>query len=232
MKVEEKFLEALTESFRIYRKLESIKKGKGARSTKKLRPLHKFFGEFLTNVWGDEFEIAYLGDNTKEKTVFGKYYPKDIDISVSRNNQVIFCLGIKFVTSNYKQNANNYFETMMGETANIQAASVPYAHFIVLRYKTPYYGKNETIPSKFETLNEEDLAKYLKLATDAKQAHRPYTIGIFVAEIDETRVEVKAYDMTKSFSEDFVKAFESNLSMRFFVEEVIRYKLAYMATIK
>lgn len=106
---ENNFLKALSQSFENY--LEY-----GARSTKKLKPIHLFLANTLQSIFGQDYETHYLGENSKELTVEGKYYPKDIDITVTHNKNPIFCLGLKFVTSNYKQNANNYFEGMMGET--------------------------------------------------------------------------------------------------------------------
>ncbi len=133
---EQKFILAIEESFRQY-------KLHGARSTAKLVPIHKFVANTLAVIWGDGYEIRYMKEGGGEVTVNGKYYPKDVDITVMREGQAVFCLGIKFVTSNYKQNANNYFENMMGETANIQAVgSLPYAQLLILRHKTPYYPKN------------------------------------------------------------------------------------------
>jgi hypothetical protein len=132
---ERQFVKALEQSFKMY-------KLHGARSTAKLKPIHKFVADTLAEIWGKSFEIYYMGEETKEMTVDGKYYPKDIDITVTKTGQAIFCLGIKFVMSNYKQNTNNYFENMMGETANIQATGhLPYAQLIILRYETPYYKK-------------------------------------------------------------------------------------------
>jgi hypothetical protein len=142
-----------------------------------------------------------MGDETKEKTVEGKYYPKDIDITVMEGEKPVFCLGIKFVTSNYKQNANNYFENMMGETANIQATQLPYAQFIVLRHETPYYKKNETeIPSKIEIVNDKDISKYLKLMLDNPQAHRPNYLGIQLININGKTGKVTLIDLDKFFS--------------------------------
>ncbi len=63
-------------------------------------------------------------------------------------------MGLKFVTSNYKQNANNYFESMMGETANIQRQNIPYAQVIVLRYETPYYKKKDWTSRKTKHLQK------------------------------------------------------------------------------
>lgn len=136
---EENFIQAISTSFQKYQEF-------GARSTQKLKPIHKFLADTLQEIFGNEYEIHYLGSDTKEKTVQGKYYPKDIDMTITKNNQPVLCVGLKFVTSNYKQNANNYFENMMGETANIQAnQGLHYAHVIILRHETPYYKKDSSI---------------------------------------------------------------------------------------
>jgi hypothetical protein len=148
---EKQFIKAIEQSFQMY-------KLHGARSTEKLKPIHKFVADTLKGIWGKSFEIHYMGDKKKEMTVDGKYYPKDIDITVAKEGRAVFCLGIKFVTSNYKQNANNYFENMMGETANIQAVgNLPYAQMIILRHETPYYKKNETEKSSnIGIINDKD----------------------------------------------------------------------------
>jgi hypothetical protein len=170
---EKSFITAVEESFRMYKK-------HGARSTAKLKPIHQYIADVLQTIWGNDFEIHYMGmgnrkPKSREISVDGKYYPKQIDITVTHHNKPVFCLGIKFVTSNYKQNANNYFENMMGETANIQAlGDLPYAHLIILRHETPYYKKNETkTPKKIEIINDKDIQKYLNLICDCRQAHRP-----------------------------------------------------------
>jgi hypothetical protein len=95
-------------------------------------------------------KYAFMGEDTKEATVQGKYYPKDIDIAVMKDDKAIFCLSIKFITSNYKQNANNYFENIMGETANIQANQIPYVNRNAFRNITHiksvmYYFSNKSL---------------------------------------------------------------------------------------
>ena len=160
----------------------------GSRSTEKLKPLHQYIASVLAGIWGTNYRVFYLGENTKELQLEGKYYPKYVDITITdANGKPVFCLGLKFVTSNYKQNANNYFEGMMGETANIQALkNIPYVQLIIMRYKTPYYKKNETeIPSRIETFKDKDIRKYVRLALDGEQAHRPKFIGIQMVDIDE-----------------------------------------------
>ena len=177
---EQELIKAIEASFKAYKDF-------GARSTAKLKPIHKYLADTMANIWGKSYSVHFLGEENKEMTIDGKYYPKDIDITVAKNGQPVFCLGIKFITSNYKQNANNYFENMMGETANIQAiGNLPYAQFLIFRLETPYYLKNETeIPSKIEKINDKDITKYLKLMYDHPQAHRPDYLGIQLIDIDE-----------------------------------------------
>jgi len=187
------FAAAVKASFQNY-------KTHGARSPKKLLPLHHYVASVLAGIWGEPFRVCYMGGNAKELTVEGKYYPKDIDISViSPDGKPVFCLGIKFVTSNYKQNANNYFEGMMGETANIQALrNLPYVQLIVLRYETHYFKKNESVSaSRIEIINDADIQRYVRLLLDAEQAHRPRFMGIQFVDINEETCETKLTDLSQ-----------------------------------
>jgi len=208
---ENDFLKALSQSFKNY--LEY-----GARSTEKLKPIHLFLANTLQSIFGEGYQTHYLGENSKELTVEGKYYPKDIDITVTSNEKPIFCLGFKFVTSNYKQNANNFFESMMGETANIQRQNIPYAQIIVLRYETPYYKKSlekqkDKTPLKIEVINQKNLSKYVNLVFDTQQAHRPFAIGILLVEINETTCEVKKIKPNSVLDSNFAEILENELSI-------------------
>jgi hypothetical protein len=211
---EQEFIESIKQSFAKYKK-------HGARSTQKLIPLHKYITDVLKYIWGTDYVYSFMGEGTKEAKVEGKYYPKDVDVAVTKNEEVIFCLGIKFITSNYKQNANNYFENMMGETANIQSNKIPYAHLIVMRHKTPYYKKNDSItPNKIEIINEKDIQKYLNLIYDTPQAHRPDELCIFLVDINEKTGEVMKTDIKVAFSENFSALIEDKLSAENFFKQI------------
>ena len=220
---ETRLLEAISLSFQRY-------KEHGARSNEKLKPLHLHVANLLKEIWSEpNFEAHYLGKDSREMTVEGKYYPKDIDICITDAEKPIFCLGIKFVTSNYKQNANNYFENMMGETANIQALKdLPYAQLIILRQKTPYYEKNETeIPKKIEIINKKDISKYLKLVFDTVQAHRPNFLGILLVNIDEKSQIVESCNLFEIFEKEFAELVKNKLSLEQFFKEIQNYKAYY-----
>ncbi|GHS93043.1 hypothetical protein FACS1894107_10260 [Planctomycetales bacterium] len=216
---EQQLVDALGKSFAMY-------KQHGARSPKKLKPIHQYIAEVLAAIWGKDFSTRYLGAAASEMTVSGKYYPKDIDITVTHGNQPVFCLGIKFVTSNYKQNANNYFEGMMGETANIQAlGDLPYAQLLILRHQTPYYPKNETLkPKKIEVINDKDMQKYLKLAFDISQAHRPLFMGIQIIDLDEKTGAVTPTVLEGKFAPPIVNLLEQKLSLKNLFADIAHYK--------
>ncbi len=217
---QKEFLEAMSESYKKY--IEH-----GARSTEKIKPLHLFVANTLKEIWGDNYQIDYIGTDSKEKKVKGKYYDKDIDITVSKNDKIIMCFGVKFVTSNYKQNSNNYFENMMGETANIQRIDIPYFHLIILRYETPYYEKDGT-KKKIEIINEHDLKKYINLSYDIQQAHKPYSIGIELIDINEELLTVNKICTDDIFEKEFINLLKDKLSIDNLFKEVENFKNFYL----
>jgi hypothetical protein len=163
--------------------------------------------------------------NGGEANINGKYYPKNLDISVIKNGKVLTTISFKFVTSNYKQNANNYFENLLGETANIRRVNVGFAHFLVLRAKTPYYDKNKgnlrgkTI--KIETINDHDLSKYIKLFQDNDFPHKPDVLGISILDFSD-KGEPSVADLQKlGISKSNSDILNSELSLEKFLSRFI-----------
>lgn len=216
--IDNNFLSAISESFKAYNK-----KG-GARSIKKLIPIHKFLSETVLNKLGKNFTIKSLGvDDGKEATLDGKYYCKDLDIAIFKKDKIVATISFKFVTSNYKQNANNYFENLMGETANIRRQGVGFAHFLVLRGHTPYYSKNKGNlrgkQQKTEVVNEKDLQKYIKLFKDMDFPHKPDLMGICLLDFDKNNnpklVNLNDFD----FSNETKKLLQNEFSLTKFLEK-------------
>ena len=123
------FLKAISETFNAYNTY-------GARSNKKLISIHRWFADVIENKLDPSYSVRSLGKGC-EFTLDGKYYPKTLDIAILKNQKIVATISFKFVTSNYKQNSNNYFENLLGETANIRRINVGFAHFLVLRDHTP-----------------------------------------------------------------------------------------------
>lgn len=159
MSLNESFLATLTRAFEIYLQTS-------ARSNEKLKILHSKIATDLTQKLGNEFEVKSYGvGDGKEKSLVGRYYDKKVDISVLQNGAGRTGVAVKFVMSNYAQNANNYFENMLGETANLRSNRLPYFQILIVPESMPYFEKDGSI-GKIEELKAHHLHKYLKLSQD------------------------------------------------------------------
>jgi len=211
------FLRAISKTFRAYNTF-------GARSNKKLIPVHKWFAEVIENKLGKGYSVKSLGKDGEFK-LDGKYYPKTLDISIFKNQRIITTISFKFVTSNYKQNSNNYFENLLGETANIRRVNVGFAHFLVLRACTPYYDKNKGNlrgkEKKIEILNENDLVKYVKLFNDLDFPHKPEVLGMAIIDFDKQGRAYFENLKNLGLTEETKNILESQLSIENFIGKVI-----------
>lgn len=173
------FLEILNQSFKKY--LET-----GARSNEKLKILHAKIALDLKEKFGANYEIYALGVN-KEKELKGRYYDKAVDIAILKNECEVGGVAVKFVMSNFSQNANNYFENMLGETANLRTNNLPYFQILIVSEAMPYFKKDETI-SKIEELTNHHLSKYLKLSQDNAEVffHTPNKTLLVIVKLPDT----------------------------------------------
>ena len=155
----DKFLEVLRDSFKVY--LET-----SARSNKKLEILHGAIAEDLSQRLGAGYQIKSLGYGTgKEAKINGRYMEKAVDISIFKKEKALGGIAVKYIMSNYSQNSNNYFEGMLGETANLRTNSKAYFQIVILPKHVPYFKKDGSI-SKIETITAHNIEKYLKLSQD------------------------------------------------------------------
>lgn len=160
----QEFLDVLKQSFEYY--LEY-----GARSNEKLKVLHPHIAQVLHNElakhsnYNNEFTIHSLeyGENKKEADITGAYMNKKVDITIKKNGNPIAGIAVKYVMSNYKQNSNNYFENMLGETINLRVNNIDYFQVIILLEEMPYYNKDKVI-TKWESINEHNIKKYQNLS--------------------------------------------------------------------
>jgi hypothetical protein len=143
----------------------------GARSSEKLKPVH---GELATRIEREykslgklNFSISALGHekSNKEISVPGVFYNKNSDITIlDKNGKPVGIIAAKFPISNFAQNANNYFEGMLGETANLRLNKIVVAHAILLPYKLPYYknakAESDKVISKIEKIANKHIDKY------------------------------------------------------------------------
>jgi hypothetical protein len=154
------FLNIIKESFETYLYVGT------SRSTAKLKTLHGHIAKDIQEIFGKEYDVESQGfGNDKEGTIEGRYYPKNVDITVLKKGTPIAGYAVKFVMRNYAQNSNNYFENMLGETANIRSKSIPYFQIFIIFEKVPYYKKGGAF-QRYDEISEKNVGKYLALSKD------------------------------------------------------------------
>lgn len=154
------FLEVIRKSFKAYLGCGT------SRSTAKLKALHGSIAADLKEKFGDEFEVLSQGfENGKEGKIKGRYYDKNVDITITHKGKEVAGYAIKFVVRNYSQNSNNYFENMLGETANIRSNGIPYFQIFIIFDTLPYYSADGEL-KKYEEITKHNLDKYIILSKD------------------------------------------------------------------
>ncbi len=177
--IETRFLDALQRTYQAY-------VTHGARSPEKLKILHGWIRNELTDILGDEYIIMSLSEIpniSEQKQVQGRYYAKNVNISVSKNNIDVGIINVSFVNSNFRQNAGNYFENQLGETANLRSNDIIFGRLFCITEPIPYYNNNNRW-LRNETIKDTDIQKYNRLATDRAQLHAPDILGFCIAKVD------------------------------------------------
>lgn len=154
------FLEVIKDSFLTYLQVGTSK------SPAKLKTLHGHIAKDLEEKFGSSFTVHSQGyGDDKEGSIQGRYYLKKVDITINKNGKAVAGYAVKFVMRNYSQNSNNYFENMLGETANIRSTGIPYFQVFIIFDKVPYY-KSGGYFKKYDTISAHNLEKYLALSKD------------------------------------------------------------------
>ena len=180
-----RFLAAIQESRK--RTLDS-----GPRSTSRIKALHGWVITELRSRLDRKYKLYGHSDDEempKEQQVEGWYYPKNVDVSVNREGIVIGVISIKFINSNFRQNANNYFEQQMGETVNLRRSNIVFGHIFCATEPIPYYTRSGDL-KKDEHILPSDVEKYYKLLKDHQHLHSPDVQTMAVFKLDEKRKKI------------------------------------------
>jgi len=163
-----------------------------SRSTEKLKPLHWWIANDLymrLHHFDPNYNVISQGfGNDKEAAIPWRYIDKKVDITVTKNNQPIAWFAVKFIMQNYSQNSNNYFENMLGETANIRCNHYPYFQIFIILDTLPYYDKSKKI-KHWEWFTSTNAGKYITLSCDNIDGyfHTPDKTLIFIIHIPDNK---------------------------------------------
>ncbi|MDR2624495.1 MAG: hypothetical protein LBC39_08060 [Methanobrevibacter sp.] len=184
------FLKILIKGFKKYTET-------GSNSTEKLKIIHGAIKIDLQDllITNNDLQYGVIGMDTnggKELKVAGRYITdKSVDIAVIERNKYVGVLEFKFVMQNYSQNSNNYFENMLGQTANMKTCNIPCFQIFVSFENLPYFKDDGKI-SKIETLSEHNLEKYIMLSKDNEELyfHSPNKTLLIILKNDKIRSSI------------------------------------------
>ncbi len=190
----QQFLNVISNSFK-----EFLASGTST-STAKLKPLHGEIAQDIAERLGDGYTVFSQGyGKGKEAIIEGRYINKRVDITIKHNGKPVCGIAVKFAVQNYSQNSNNYFENMLGETANIRSVNCPYFQIFIILDKLPYYDEDKRI-RRWETFTDHNVSKYVTLSNDNTDIffHTPNKTLIYVVHIPDneklqTRKEYMEY---------------------------------------
>ena len=175
--------------------------------------MHGAIAQDLFNKLGKDYGILSQGiSNGKEGNIKGRYIDKKVDITITKDGKSIAGVGVKFVMQNYSQNSNNYFENMLGETANIRCNRCPYFQIFIILDKLPYYDKAKNI-NKWEAFTVHNAEKYLTLSQDNIDTffHTPNKTLIYIVHVpDNDDLSTLNYYMNYYKNSDFQITLSNN----------------------
>lgn len=159
----------------------------GVRSNQKTRVLHGWVQDELRRELGAEYNFTGQSPtSSSEANVGGMYYEKNVDVLVTRDSQDLGVVSVKFVISNFWQNAVNYFEQQIGETANLRRRNIVYGNLFCLTQPIPYKRRDGTV-SRLEELRERDVQRYIRLRDDHEHIHAPDEMAIAIVNLNVDR---------------------------------------------
>lgn len=174
------FLGCILQSFKKFLETHS-------RSNQKLVILHGGIANDLALKLGEDYQVKSLGyESGKEAKIEGRYLYKNVDITILKDDRPIAGVGVKFVMQNYSQNSVNYFENMLGETANIRSNGIPYFQIFIIPDKLPYYEDGGKFKN-WEVFSQHNAKKYVVLSKDNIENffHSPTKTLLFVVNLPE-----------------------------------------------
>lgn len=146
--------------------------------------LHGFVKDELQGRLGTQYTcVGFSKGGGEEMRLDGMYYQKFVDVVAKCGDDVLGVVSIKYVMNNYRQNAHNYLEQQMGETANLRRANLVYGNLLCVTDPIPYKDRDGNLKRQ-ERIDGASIEKYVKLRADHLHPHTPNEFALCVLKRD------------------------------------------------
>ena len=172
------------------------------RSKTILYPLHSAIAEIVAQ--HTQYKVMSLPEKEYHfESIFGS---KNVDIAVvdPETNELKAAIMFKAIRSEYNKNANNYYETMKGESSLFIDSGIPVYQIVFI--PTEVRHKKNNGEKTFETPTQQSYNNYCNFANN----HTPYwnglKLGVFYFDVDYD------YDYETFYSGKVVPGMEDTLT--------------------
>ncbi|MBF2735939.1 MAG: hypothetical protein ISN26_07750 [Betaproteobacteria bacterium AqS2] len=174
----------------------------GPRRRAKLEPLHRCIAGAVQVALGSGFSVRHLSAEGGEAKIEGAFAEKSVDVAIFKGDKPVAGIAVKFVTSNYKQNAVNYFEQLVGETFNMRSKGLLYAQAFISKHPVPYLKRDGTV-EKIEYFSATNLEKFQNLMRlGDKSPGVPNALFVFLTDTGDLAVFESLKDSKKDYKKN------------------------------
>lgn len=137
-------------------------------------------------------------EDSSEESVPGRYFDKNIDITVKKGEKYIAAFELKEPNFDFTKNSVNSFESLLGNTANVRSggADIMYFHIDIFQRITP--KRRGELLTGYDKVNKDRLEKYKKLSYDSTSQflHVPQKSLLYLVDLNNLTIDFYPKDTT------------------------------------
>ncbi len=209
--MENEFLKELKEIFIFSRSSEDAN-----RSSTKVDRLHGIISKHLNRKLGDDYVVETKETTGAETKIQGRYIKKSVDITLRniKTNKIVAGIGVKMPINTFGKNRINYFENLLGETANIRTNNIPYFQIIILPITIPEWKTKSTQEEKakgiegrriksYYTFDESKFELYKKLSQDNALSFYHTPLKTLLLVVDDRMEQMPINTSEREFNSEY-----------------------------
>lgn len=172
--------------------------------------------QVLTNL-RESFGPNASAEDAKLQRVEGLYHRKKFPIVVTQNEEPVLCIGTTFTLGGYESNIINYFQSLLGESVNLQMSEKNYASILVIPTQIKRTNRGNVT---YDDIKPSHFRKFFELMGAQRQAFTPMALGCQIVAIDYDRKTLEAVNPVDIFQGEDLVHFQDFLSMEQFFDKI------------
>jgi hypothetical protein len=165
----------------------------------------------------DSFGPNASAEDAHLQPVDGLYHRKNFPIVVKRNDEPVLCIGTTFTLGGYESNIINYFQSILGESVNLQMSGKNYASIQIIPTQIKRTNNGNVT---YDDIKPSNFRKFYELLGSEHQAFTPMALGCQIVAIDYDQKTLEAVNPANIFEGEDLVHFQDFLSMEQFFDKI------------